>query len=231
MATPSAVSPTALTPEERDADLTAERLKQLVGLVDYDASTDPFPVTAMDAIVFVSGNATQSARFYQSRVGHAARRLQRPRDRQPRPQGIRAARGLGAIRDHRRGGVRQRPRRPPPPPRRRRDRSGPRSARRRPVHRARATRRRHDPRRAAQRERRARHGPARRHCDLRRHPPHAGRPLLVQRRVPARIRRAVLRDPGSGASPVPSRRSLRRQRRARPHGRVGRPSTTASWAS
>ena len=69
MATPSAVSPTALTPEERDADLTAERLKQLVGLVDYDASTDPFPVTAMDAIVFVSGNATQSARFYQSAMG------------------------------------------------------------------------------------------------------------------------------------------------------------------
>ncbi len=38
-----------LTPEERDADLTVERLKQLVGLVEYDASTDPFPVTALDA--------------------------------------------------------------------------------------------------------------------------------------------------------------------------------------
>src|SRR2546423_1569797 len=39
-----------LTPEEREANLTTERLKQLVGLVDYDASTDPFPVTALDAV-------------------------------------------------------------------------------------------------------------------------------------------------------------------------------------
>jgi 4-hydroxyphenylpyruvate dioxygenase len=58
-----------LTPEERDADLTVERLKQLVGLVDYDETTDPFPVTAMDAVVFVSGNATQSAHFYQHAFG------------------------------------------------------------------------------------------------------------------------------------------------------------------
>jgi 4-hydroxyphenylpyruvate dioxygenase len=58
-----------LTPEERDAQLTVDRLKQLVGLVDYDASTDPFPVTAMDAVVFVCGNATQSAHFYQHAFG------------------------------------------------------------------------------------------------------------------------------------------------------------------
>jgi 4-hydroxyphenylpyruvate dioxygenase len=58
-----------LTPEERAASLTVDRLKQLVGLVDYDESTDPFPVTAMDAVVFVSGNATQSAHFYQSAFG------------------------------------------------------------------------------------------------------------------------------------------------------------------
>jgi len=58
-----------LTPEEREANLTAERLKQLVGLVDYDASTDPFPVTALDAVGFVSGNATQSAHFYQHAFG------------------------------------------------------------------------------------------------------------------------------------------------------------------
>ncbi|MEO6885081.1 MAG: 4-hydroxyphenylpyruvate dioxygenase [Jatrophihabitantaceae bacterium] len=60
---------TVLTPEERAADLTVERLKQLVGLVDYDEATDPFPVTAMDAVVFVSGNATQSAHFYQHAFG------------------------------------------------------------------------------------------------------------------------------------------------------------------
>jgi len=58
-----------LTPQEAQADLTLEQLKQLVGLVDYDASKDPFPVTAMDAIVFVVGNATQTAHFYQLALG------------------------------------------------------------------------------------------------------------------------------------------------------------------
>jgi 4-hydroxyphenylpyruvate dioxygenase len=58
-----------LTPDEREAELTVERLKQLVGLVEYDESSDPFPVTAMDAVVFVSGNATQSAHFYQHAFG------------------------------------------------------------------------------------------------------------------------------------------------------------------
>ncbi len=58
-----------LTPEERDADLDLEQLKQLVGLVEYDESKDPFPVTAMDAVVFVAGNATQAAHFYQSAFG------------------------------------------------------------------------------------------------------------------------------------------------------------------
>jgi 4-hydroxyphenylpyruvate dioxygenase len=59
----------SLTPEERDAQLDLEQLKQLVGLVDYDESTDPFPVTAMDAVVFVVGNATQACHFYQSAFG------------------------------------------------------------------------------------------------------------------------------------------------------------------
>jgi 4-hydroxyphenylpyruvate dioxygenase len=58
-----------LTPEERAAELTLDRLKELVGLVDYDAQRDPFPVTAMDAVVFVSGNATQSAHVYQHAFG------------------------------------------------------------------------------------------------------------------------------------------------------------------
>jgi 4-hydroxyphenylpyruvate dioxygenase len=63
------VTSVELTPDEREANLTVERLKQLVGLVDYDEKTDPFPVTAMDAVVFVSGNATQSAHFYQHAFG------------------------------------------------------------------------------------------------------------------------------------------------------------------
>ena len=58
-----------LTPQEQSADLTLEQLKQLVGLVDYDESNDPFPVTAMDAVVFVVGNATQAAQFYQLALG------------------------------------------------------------------------------------------------------------------------------------------------------------------
>jgi 4-hydroxyphenylpyruvate dioxygenase len=58
-----------LTPAERHADLTVERLQQLVGLVAYDESRDPFPVTGMDAVVFVSGNATQSAHYYQHVYG------------------------------------------------------------------------------------------------------------------------------------------------------------------
>jgi 4-hydroxyphenylpyruvate dioxygenase len=66
---PSTGHTTGLTPEERDADLDFEQLKQLVGLVDYDQNRDPFPVTAMDAVVFVVGNATQTTHFYQSAFG------------------------------------------------------------------------------------------------------------------------------------------------------------------
>ncbi|MGI8993214.1 MAG: 4-hydroxyphenylpyruvate dioxygenase [Nocardioidaceae bacterium] len=58
-----------LTPQEQQADLTLEQLKQLVGLVEYDGAKDPFPVTAMDAIVFVVGNATQAAHLYQLAFG------------------------------------------------------------------------------------------------------------------------------------------------------------------
>jgi 4-hydroxyphenylpyruvate dioxygenase len=59
----------ALTPEERDADLDLDQLKQLVGLVAYDQTKDPFPVTGWDALVFVVGNATQTAHYYQSAYG------------------------------------------------------------------------------------------------------------------------------------------------------------------
>ena len=59
----------ALTADELKADLTLEQLKELVGLVEYDASADVFPVTAMDAVCFVVGNATQTATFYQLALG------------------------------------------------------------------------------------------------------------------------------------------------------------------
>ena len=59
----------ALTVEEMKADLTLEQLHQLVGLVEYDADHDVFPVTGWDAIVFVVGNASQTAHYYQSAWG------------------------------------------------------------------------------------------------------------------------------------------------------------------
>jgi 4-hydroxyphenylpyruvate dioxygenase len=58
-----------LTPAERQADLDFDQLRQLVGLVDYDQERDPFPVTGWDALVFVVGNATQTAAYYQSAFG------------------------------------------------------------------------------------------------------------------------------------------------------------------
>ncbi|MGD9961120.1 4-hydroxyphenylpyruvate dioxygenase [Nocardioides sp.] len=59
----------ALTMDEMKADLTLDQLHQLVGLVDYDADHDAFPVTGWDAIVFVVGNATQTAHYYASAWG------------------------------------------------------------------------------------------------------------------------------------------------------------------
>jgi 4-hydroxyphenylpyruvate dioxygenase len=58
-----------LTQQERDAGFDVEQLKQLVGLVEYDEAKDVFPVTGWDAIVFVAGNATQTAHYYQSAWG------------------------------------------------------------------------------------------------------------------------------------------------------------------
>ncbi|WP_137122086.1 4-hydroxyphenylpyruvate dioxygenase [Segeticoccus rhizosphaerae] len=58
-----------LTDQERQADLDLNQLKQLVGLVEYDETKDVFPVTGWDAIVFVVGNATQAAHYYQSAFG------------------------------------------------------------------------------------------------------------------------------------------------------------------
>ncbi|MDP3969300.1 MAG: 4-hydroxyphenylpyruvate dioxygenase [Nocardioides sp.] len=59
----------ALTHDELKADLTLQQLQQLVGLVEYDDSADPFPVTGLDAVGFVVGNATQAAAFYQLAFG------------------------------------------------------------------------------------------------------------------------------------------------------------------
>jgi 4-hydroxyphenylpyruvate dioxygenase len=58
-----------LTDEERLAELDLATLQQLVGLVEHDPASDPFPVTGWDAVVWVVGNATQSAHYFQSAFG------------------------------------------------------------------------------------------------------------------------------------------------------------------
>ena len=58
-----------LTSQERLAELDLDQLRQLVGLVEYDAEGDPFPVTGWDAVAWAVGNATQAAAFYQLALG------------------------------------------------------------------------------------------------------------------------------------------------------------------
>ncbi len=58
-----------LTSQERLADLSLDQLRQLVGLVEYDPAGDPFPVSGWDAVVWVVGNATQAAGYFQSTFG------------------------------------------------------------------------------------------------------------------------------------------------------------------
>ena len=58
-----------LTDEERLAELDLATLQQLVGLVAHDPEGDPFPVTGWDAVVWVVGNAAQSAHWFQSVLG------------------------------------------------------------------------------------------------------------------------------------------------------------------
>ena len=49
--------------------VTEGQLRTLVGLIDYDAGRDPFPVTGWDAVVWAVGNATQAALWYQLALG------------------------------------------------------------------------------------------------------------------------------------------------------------------
>ena len=168
-------------------------------------------------------------------VRDGAGRVLRPGDRQPRPPRVRAAFG-GAVRFVLKGGDRpeEPAARPPPPPRRRHRRHRARGARRRPLRRARPCARRHDPRRTPRRHRRARHRAGGRDRRLRRHPPQPRRPLPLHGPVPARLRRPherVRQARGRAEAAVPGARPRRRQRRARPDGRVGGRSTTGSWAS
>jgi 4-hydroxyphenylpyruvate dioxygenase len=53
----------------RSDDVMTVTTDQLVGSVAWDTTGDPFPVNGWDAIVWVAGNATQSAMFFQLALG------------------------------------------------------------------------------------------------------------------------------------------------------------------
>ena len=55
----------ALTNRKCRAGLDAMALRELVGLVEYDGSSDPGPVTGWDALVWIVGKATQTAMLVQ----------------------------------------------------------------------------------------------------------------------------------------------------------------------
>ena len=59
----------SLTDQEALAELDLDQLTQLVGLVQHDDATDPFPVTGWDAVVWAVGNATQASLCFQSVFG------------------------------------------------------------------------------------------------------------------------------------------------------------------
>ncbi len=183
----------ALTDAERAAELSPEQLQQLVGLVEYDASSDPFPVTGWDAVVFVVGNATQAAHYYQSAYGMELVAYSGPEtgNRDHKAFVLKSGSCRFVIKggvapdspllDHHRAhgdGVSDIALEVPDV-----DRC---------VAHARSVRR---PGRAgaARRHRRARHGADRVHRGLRRHRPLAGRPLALRRRLPARLRRRARR--------------------------------------
>lgn len=58
-----------VTPQRSADEPGADELRRLIGLVDHDAATDPFPVTGWDALVWAVGNATQTAHFLESAFG------------------------------------------------------------------------------------------------------------------------------------------------------------------
>src|SRR5919198_4316810 len=55
----------------------------LVGAVDHDSSTDPFPVIGMDHVRFAVGNARQAAHYYSSAFGMTCVAYRGPETGQP----------------------------------------------------------------------------------------------------------------------------------------------------
>ena len=103
-----------LTSQEQLAELDVDQLRQLVGLVDYDADRDPFPVTGWDAVVWAVGNATQAALYYQLAFGMELVAYSGPETGQPGPPRVRTAQRGGPVRGQGRGLPRQPGRGAPP---------------------------------------------------------------------------------------------------------------------
>ena len=194
----------ALTADELKADLTLEQLQQLVGLVEYDEEGDVFPVTGWDAIVFVVGNATQAAHYYQSAWGMELVAYSGPENgnRDHKSFVLRS----GSIKFVLNGAVD--PDSPLADHHRRHGDGVVDIALEVPdvdrciaqARKAGATRR----PRARGRHRRARHRPDRRDRDVRRDHPHPRRPQPVRRPLPARLRRQG-RAPGRKPEGQPKR--------------------------
>ena len=225
-----------LNDEERLADLDLDQLQQLVGLVEYDASADPFPVSGWDALVWVVGNAVQTAHFFQSAFGMELVAYSGPEtgNRDHHAFVLRSRRG--PVRRH--GRRTTRPARWPTTTARTATGSSTSRSRCPTSTGASRTPRRRAPRSSSSRTTSptstARCGVAA-IADLRRHPAHPGRPVPLRRPLPARAtsrgRRPSCKPDGAPEAAVPGGRPRRRQRRARRAWTSGSTSTTGSWAS
>ena len=190
-----------LTSQEQLADLDVDQLRQLVGLVAYDADADPFPVTGWDAVVWAVGNATQAALFFQLAFGMELVAYSGPEtgNRDHHAYVLRS----GAVRFVLKGAVRagQPDRRSPPAARRRHHRHRAGGAGRRPVRDARAAPGGHHPGGPARCERRAWFRSAGIDRHLRRDAAHARRPVPLPRPLPARLRAAAIARPAVARAP------------------------------
>ena len=224
-----------LTGQERSPSSTSTQLQQLVGLVEYDADRDPFPVTRLGRGGVVGRQRHPGRALLPVGVRDGAGRLLRAGDRQPRPPRVRAAPRGRPVRAQGRRRPGEPAARPPPPPRRRHRRHRARGARRRPLHRARPRAGRDDPRRAARPHRRARHRADRRDRHLRRHPAHASStgPATPARTCPATspARRRYVKRPRARRSGCSRRSTTSSATSSSARWTSGSTSTTGSWAS
>ena len=128
----------ALTDAEQAAELsTSSSCSSSSAWWSTTPAADPFPVTGWDAVVFVVGNATQTAHYYQSAFGMELVAYSGPETGNRDHKAFVLQERLVPVRDQGRRRAGQPAARPPPRARRRRRRHRARGARRRQVRRAR----------------------------------------------------------------------------------------------